>query len=137
MMTSRQVVAVRRELQDYVEEFASELGRSERRHWCGKYPKGLLRGGERKSIEPLAKRVGGDEQALQQFVESGQPHVARVASSPHALLLIFYSLARLRTSKKLCSLPEVRRWLIEALALCLCSRCKTRFTPSGIILDSS
>ena len=51
-----------------MEEFAAEFGRSERRRWCGKYLEGLLREGERKSIEPLAKRVGGDGQALQQFV---------------------------------------------------------------------
>ncbi|XAE58011.1 IS701 family transposase [Termitidicoccus mucosus] len=51
-----------------MEEFAEDLGRSERRHWCGKYLEGLLREGERKSIEPLAARVEGDEQALQQFV---------------------------------------------------------------------
>lgn len=68
MMTARQIMAVRQQLQDYVEEFAAEFGRSERRHWCGKYLEGLLREGERKSIEPLALRVGGDEQALQQFV---------------------------------------------------------------------
>ena len=68
MMTAKQVGELRRQLQSFVEEFAAELGRSERRHWCGKYLEGLLREGERKSIEPLAARVGGDEQALQQFV---------------------------------------------------------------------
>ena len=68
MMTAKQVGAIRQQLQDFVGEFAGELGRSERRHWCGKYLEGLLREGERKSIEPLAARVGGDEQALQQFV---------------------------------------------------------------------
>lgn len=68
MMTARQIMAVRQQLQDYVEEFTAEFGRSERQHWCGKYLEGLLRGGERKSIEPLATRVGGDDQALQQFV---------------------------------------------------------------------
>lgn len=52
-------------------------------------------------------------------------------------LLAFCFLARLRTSKKRPSLPEVRRWLIEALYLCSCPRCHTRFTRSGIILDSS
>ena len=67
-MTAKQVGAVRQQLQEFVESFAAELGRSERRHWCGKYLEGLLREGERKSIEPLAARVGGDDQALQQFV---------------------------------------------------------------------
>lgn len=68
MMTARQIKEVRQQLNDYVEEFAEEFGRSERRHWCGKYLEGLLREGERKSIEPLARKVGGDDQALQQFV---------------------------------------------------------------------
>src|ERR1017187_4326780 len=68
MMTPKQVAVIRQQLQSFVEEFAVELGRSERRHWCGKYLEGLLREGERKSIEPLAARVGGDDQALQQFV---------------------------------------------------------------------
>jgi SRSO17 transposase len=68
MMTSKQVSGIRQQLQDYVEVFAADFGRSERRHWCGKYLEGLLREGERKSIEPLAARVGGDDQALQQFV---------------------------------------------------------------------
>lgn len=68
MMTARQVTKIRQQLQSFVEEFAEDLGRSERRHWCGKYLEGLLREGERKSIEPLAARVEGDDQALQQFV---------------------------------------------------------------------
>lgn len=67
-MTAKQVATLREQLQNFVEGFAAELGRSERRHWCGKYLEGLLREGERKSIEPVAARVGGDDQALQQFV---------------------------------------------------------------------
>ena len=69
MMTAHQIAQIRRQLLEYVESFSSELGRSERRHWCGKYLEGLLIEGERKSIEPMALRVtGGDEQAMQQFV---------------------------------------------------------------------
>jgi SRSO17 transposase len=77
MMTAKQVAVIRQQLQGFVDEFAEELGRSERRHWCGKYLEGLLREGERKSIEPLAARVGGDDQALQQFVnQSPWDHAA-------------------------------------------------------------
>lgn len=68
MMTAHQIMRIRQQLQDFVEDFAADLGRSERRHWCGKYIEGLLREGERKSIEPVAARIDGDEQALQQFV---------------------------------------------------------------------
>lgn len=97
-MTPKQVAAIRQQLRSYVEEFAAELGRSERRHWCDKYLEGLLREGERKSIEPLAARVGADDQALQQFVnQSPWEHEAvlfrlrqqmrRRADSPGVLVL--------------------------------------------------
>jgi SRSO17 transposase len=57
-------------------------------------------------------------------------------TSPSAFLPSASSRACAR-QKKLPSLPEVRRWLIEALTLCACPRCRTRFTRSGVILDSS
>ncbi len=61
--------AIEKHVGAFVEEFAPELGRAERRYWCKLYLTGLLLDGERKSIEPLARRVpGGDEQALQQCV---------------------------------------------------------------------
>jgi SRSO17 transposase len=60
---------VEKELGAFVEDFASELGRIERRYWGKLYLTGLLLDGERKSIEPMAQQVpGGNEQALQQFV---------------------------------------------------------------------
>lgn len=98
MMTARQVTKIREQLQSFVEEFAEDLGRSERRHWCGKYLEGLLREGERKSIEPLAARIGGDDQALQQFVNQSpwdhaavlhrlRRHMARRAETGGVLVL--------------------------------------------------
>ena len=44
------------------------LGRSERRAAAARYVEGLLLEGKRKSIEPLAQRLGVDAQSLQQFV---------------------------------------------------------------------
>lgn len=44
------------------------LGRSERRTAAIRYVEGLLMEGQRKSIEPLAARLGVDGQSLQQFV---------------------------------------------------------------------
>src|SRR5258707_15236434 len=44
------------------------LGRSERRTAAIRYVEGLLMEGQRKSIEPLAARLGGGGQSLQQFV---------------------------------------------------------------------
>ncbi len=65
MMTARQIKEVRKQLNAFMEVFAGEIGRTERRDWYGKYLEGLSREGERKSIEPLAARVGGDDQWLQ------------------------------------------------------------------------
>jgi SRSO17 transposase len=44
------------------------LGRSERREGATLYVEGLLLPGQRKSIEPLAQRLGTDAQKLQQFI---------------------------------------------------------------------
>jgi SRSO17 transposase len=47
---------------------AAPLGRSERRVAAASYVSGLLMPGQRKSIEPMAARLGLDPQRLQQFV---------------------------------------------------------------------
>jgi SRSO17 transposase len=86
MMTARQIMAVRRRWDDYVAEFATESGRSERRHGCVKYLEGLLREGERKSIEPLAVRAGGDGQALQRFVNQSPWDHDAVMFRPRTLM---------------------------------------------------
>ncbi len=44
------------------------LGRSERRVSAACYVQGLLMPGQRKSIEPIAARLGVDSQRLQQFM---------------------------------------------------------------------
>ena len=58
-----------------VDEFAgflaplvAGLGRSERRAGAALYVQGLLLPGERKSVEPMAARLGTDSQKLQQFL---------------------------------------------------------------------
>lgn len=45
-----------------------ELGQIERRVAATRYVQGLLRPGQRKSVEPMAQRLGVDAQGLQQFV---------------------------------------------------------------------
>jgi SRSO17 transposase len=68
-MEMNQLMEVKTLLFEFMEQLRPLLGRSERRHWCSMYWSGLLLDGERKSIEPMAARLpGGDEQALQQFV---------------------------------------------------------------------
>ncbi len=48
----------------------TSLGRSERRRAATQYVEGLLMPGQRKSIEPMAARLGVDSQSLQQLVTS-------------------------------------------------------------------
>lgn len=54
--------------QEFLEPLVAELGRSERREGATLYVQGLLLPGERKSIEPMAERLGVDSQKLQQFI---------------------------------------------------------------------
>ncbi len=58
-----------------MEELTPEMGRRDRREWAITYVRGLLLDGQRKSVEPLAKRLQAIddsprdyEQSLQQFV---------------------------------------------------------------------
>ena len=56
------------EFPEFVEPLVAELGRSERCEGATLYVQGLLMPGERKSIEPMAERLGVDSQKLQQLV---------------------------------------------------------------------
>ena len=66
-----------RRLEQYAAHFAEDFNRPRQRAWCGVYLAGLLQDGERKSIEPLSRRVtlpaalagtSDPDQGLQQFV---------------------------------------------------------------------
>jgi SRSO17 transposase len=56
------------EFPGFLEPLVAELGRSERREGAAHYVQGLLMPGERKSIEPMAARLGVNSQKLQQFM---------------------------------------------------------------------
>lgn len=56
------------QLLGFLEPVIRELGRSERKTAAVRYVHGLLMPGQRKSIEPMAQRLGVDAQSLQQFV---------------------------------------------------------------------
>jgi SRSO17 transposase len=56
------------QLAGFMVPLAQVLGRSERRVAATRYVQGLLLPGQRKSIGPLAERLGVDSQSLQQFV---------------------------------------------------------------------
>ena len=81
-MKLAEIKKIRKHLTDYVEGFKEILGRSERRRWCGMYISGLLLDGKRKSIEPMSKRLpGGNEQAMQQFVNQSPWDHGRIFSA--------------------------------------------------------
>ena len=68
-MTDAQLDRCRKRLEQFLVDLLEPVGRSERRHWGSVYVRGLLLDGERKSVEPMAKRLpDGNEQAMQQFV---------------------------------------------------------------------
>jgi len=68
-MTDAQMDRCRKRLEQFLVDLLEPVGRGERRHWGSVYVRGLLLDGERKSVEPMAKRLpDGNEQAMQQFV---------------------------------------------------------------------
>lgn len=67
-MTSNEFAALDERLDAFLADLTGSLGRSERRRWAKAYLQGLLLDGARKSIEPLARRIGADVQSLRQFV---------------------------------------------------------------------
>ena len=99
-MTSKEVAALDERLDRFLFDVTASLGRSERHHWAKIYLQGLLLEGGRKSIEPLAERMGGaDVQSLRQFV--GQ--------SPWAVEQIQQQLAE----KVVDLLTEPEVWMID------------------------
>lgn len=68
-MKPKELARCRTRLVRYLRKLLAPLGRRDRRDWAEVYIRGLLLEGERKSIEPLARRLPeGDVQALQQLV---------------------------------------------------------------------
>jgi SRSO17 transposase len=102
-MTPNELAALDRRLDTFLADLVVPMGRSERRHWAKLYIHGLLLDGDRKSIEPMAARlVGGEVQALRQFV--GQ--------SPWAVEAVQELLAR----KLVDTLNEPVVWMIDETA---------------------
>src|ERR1051326_333642 len=99
--------AVLDRLRDYAARFADDSPQAKPARWAGVYLQGLLLDGERKSIEPLARRVTlpegltskDPEQALQQFVNQSpwdeqhvlrryRAHLAQPFASPEGIFVI-------------------------------------------------
>jgi SRSO17 transposase len=99
--------AVLDRLRDYAALFAEDFPHAQPARWAGVYLQGLLLDGERKSIEPLARRITlpegltskDPEQALQQFVSQSpwdehavlrhyRARMAQTFASPRGIFVI-------------------------------------------------
>jgi SRSO17 transposase len=69
-MTPEEMVQVRPRLVAFAAEMLGELPRSDQRAKGELYLRGLMLDGKRKSMQPMATRLGVDHQQLQQFVTS-------------------------------------------------------------------
>ncbi|WP_405677740.1 IS701 family transposase [Streptomyces sp. NBC_00868] len=69
-MTPEEIAAVRGELEDFAAEVFEPFARKDQRRWGRVYLRGLLTDGQRKSVEPMAARLGedGNRQALAHFI---------------------------------------------------------------------
>lgn len=69
-MREDQVAALRGELEGFVAEIFASLPRKDQREKSSLYLRGLMLDGQRKSLQPMAERLGIDHQQLQQFTAS-------------------------------------------------------------------
>jgi len=67
-MDARQLARVRRRLERFAGEVFEPISRRDQRAWGVEYLRGLMLDGRRKSIQPMAERLGVDHQGLSQFV---------------------------------------------------------------------
>jgi SRSO17 transposase len=65
-----ELAAVRGGLEDFAGEIFAPFARREQRLNGGLYLRGLMLDGRRKSMQPMAERLGVDHQRLQQFITS-------------------------------------------------------------------
>lgn len=69
-MTPAELAEVRGRLEDFAGEVFTSFARREQRSNGGLYLRGLMLDGRRKSMVPMAERLGVDHQRLQQFITS-------------------------------------------------------------------
>src|SRR5436853_5453495 len=69
-MTPGELAAVRPRLEEFAAEVFAPLARADQRDKGATYVRGLLLDGRRKSMQPMAERLGVDHQGLQQFLSS-------------------------------------------------------------------
>src|SRR2546429_244385 len=69
-MTPQEIAEVRPRLAAFAAQMLGVLPRKDQRAAGGLYARGLLTDGQRKSMQPMAARLGVDHQRLQQFITS-------------------------------------------------------------------
>lgn len=69
-MKENDIAAVRAQLEGFVEDVFASLPRADQRLTGSLYLRGLMLDGKRKSMQPMAERLGVDFQQLPQFVSS-------------------------------------------------------------------
>src|SRR3982751_5586822 len=69
-MPPEELTAARERLEEFAAEVFAPLRRSDQRAKGQTYLRGLLLDGRRKSMQPMAERLGVDHQGVQQFVSS-------------------------------------------------------------------
>ncbi len=67
-MDQKQLARVWRRLERFAGEALEPIPRRDSRAWGVEYLRGVMLDGRRKSIQPMAERLGVDHQALSQFV---------------------------------------------------------------------
>ena len=97
-MDAAGLARVDEQLESFVGEVFSSLGRKDRRAKAGLYMRGLMLDGRRKSMQPMAARLRVDHQRLQQFVTSSPWDVKPV---------------RKALSGKACALIAADAWVID------------------------
>src|SRR4051794_5750493 len=69
-VTPAELAKVRGRLEDFAGEVFTSFARREQRSNGGLYLRGLMLDGRRKAMGPMAERLEGDHQRLQQFITS-------------------------------------------------------------------
>ncbi len=79
-MTPEELAGVREDLEAFAAELFDGFFRADQRRWGQAYVRGLLLDGRRKSVEPMAARLGedGNRQALAHFITSSPWDAAHV-----------------------------------------------------------
>src|SRR3954453_9998721 len=97
-MTPEEMDQVRPRLVAFAAEMLGGLGRSDQRATGELYVRGLLLDGQRKSMQPMAERLGVDHQRLQQFMSSSTRD---------------FTVVRRRLAARICEVVAPVAWVID------------------------